>query len=175
MPNILKEFLDFSRRNKVNKHALVVFVEPEQPEQTFKYYDNYFWNILNYLHSQDKKEWSKEVAKDPNDPHWEFSFDGDPIFISVNMPAYKKRVTRNLGKSLILIFQPRWIFADIAHDSVVGSKVINVIRSRVEEIENMPIHPDLGGYGEKLEWKQYVLTDNNEERKGKCPFHFPVV
>jgi uncharacterized protein len=171
LPYILRDFMHLSRENKKNRHALVVFVQPEEPEQTFEYYDKYFWDILKYLHSKDEKEWNKEIPEDPENPHWEFCFDGDPIFISANMPAYKNRTTRDLGKSLILIFQPRWIFADISHDSVGGQRAINLIRNRVEEIEELPIHPDLGGYGEKLEWKQYVITDDNNTRKGKCPFH----
>lgn len=72
-----------------------------------------------------------------------------------------------MGKSLILIFQPRKIFADIT------PRAIELIRSKVELIENMPIHPDLGKYGENnnREWKQYIITDNNTSRTGKCPFH----
>ncbi len=167
LPNVLREFLKLSRENEHNKHALVVFVQPEIPEQSFDYYENYFWNILKYLHENDEKEWNANIPTDPDDPLWEFCFDGEPIFVSANMPAYKHRITRNMGKSLILIFQPRRIFADIT------PKAIDLIRSKVESIENLPIHPDLGRYGDESnrEWKQYIITDDNNPRKGVCPFH----
>ncbi|MGF9964964.1 YqcI/YcgG family protein [Bacillus rhizoplanae] len=47
---------------------------------------------------------------------------------------------------------------------------MELIKSKVE---GMPIYPDLGGYDapDKREWKQYVITDDNESIKGKCPFH----
>jgi hypothetical protein len=82
-------------------------------------------------------------------------FAKDPIFISANAPFYKQRITRNVGKCLILI---------------LGKKAIELIKSKVED---RPIHPDLGGYDapDKREWKQYVITDDNESIKGKCPFH----
>lgn len=167
LPDVLREFLKLARLNEHTKHALVLFVQPEVSEQTFDYYENYFWNILRYLHLNDEKEWNDNIPTNPDDPLWEFCFDGEPIFVSVNMPAYKHRITRNMGKSLILIFQPRKIFADIT------PRAIELIRSMVELIENMPIHPDLGKYGENnnREWKQYIITDNNNSRTGICPFH----
>ncbi|MBE3571299.1 MAG: YqcI/YcgG family protein [Bacillales bacterium] len=167
LPDVLRKFLTLSRENEHNKLALVVFVQPETPEQSFDYYEEYFWNILKYLNRHDKKEWPSNIPTNPDDPLWEFCFDGEPIFVSVNMPAYKNRITRNTGKSLILIFQPRRIFADIT------SKAVNLIRSKVESIENLPSHPDLGKYGDEnsREWKQYIITDDNNPRIGVCPFH----
>lgn len=44
---------------------------------------------------------------------------------------------------------------------------------RAEQIEGMPVHPNLGGYvTDSLEWKQYVISADNEEENGKCPFQF---
>ncbi|WP_231514801.1 YqcI/YcgG family protein [Oceanobacillus salinisoli] len=173
LPSVLREFVNLSKENQYIRHAFVVFVEPESPEKSFAYYENYFWDILKYLHEHDDKEWNKNIAIDPEDPLWEFCFHDEPMFISVNMPAYKHRITRNLGNCLILIFQPRRIFNNIAYNSIRGKNALQLIRSRVESIENLPFHPDLGAYGDlsKREWKQYVITDDNKSRKGKCPFH----
>ena len=172
LPNKLTKFLKISIDNPENKHVLVVFIEPEETEKTFEYYHEYFWNILDFLHKSDEMEWPKEWPRNPDDPKWEFIYNKEPIFVSANGPFYKKRVTRNLGNSLILIFQPRRIFHDIAHDSPAGKKAIHIIRKKVEEIEQMPIHPDLGGYGDinKREWKQYLITDDNESTTLECPF-----
>ena len=51
------------------------------------------------------------------------------------------------------------------------NRAIDAIRRKVEAIEGMPIHPDLGAYDdeEKREWKQYMITDDNQPAIGKCP------
>jgi len=175
LPNTLREFLTLSRTFTHCRHALVVFFEPELQSKSFEYYQDFFWKIIQFLHEHDDKEWIEEdFPTNPDDPNWEFVFDGDPIFISANMPAYKQRITRNFGQCLILIFQPRRIFSDISHTSKQGKKAIHLIRSKVEAIEHLPIHPDLGGFGDpsKREWKQYVITDDYTSRDGQCPFHY---
>ena len=173
LPHTLSEFLKLSRKNPSIRYALVLFVEPELNYQhlDYDYYNANFWSILSYLHEQDDKEWSNDIPLDPDDPHWEFVFNGEPIFVSGNAPFYQNRITRNLGDCLIMIFQPRRIFADISYTTPHGRKAIEVIRKKVEKIENMPYHPDLGGYEDlsKREWKQYLITDDYNPTKGTCP------
>ena len=171
LPHVLREFLDLSRRTRT-RHAFVIFIKPEIPEKPFAYYESYFWDIINYLHVNDEMEWCEDISIHPDDANWEFCFDGEPIFVSANMPGYKHRITRNIGNSLILIFQPRRIFNDISYKTNRGKNAINLIRSRVESIEKLPFHPDLGEYGNEdyREWKQYIITDGIEPRSGQCPF-----
>lgn len=171
LPDALREFLKVSRSSK-DRHAFIVFFRPEIPEKPFAYYENYFWDVLQFLHEHDQREWCKDIPMDPDDVKWEFCFDGEPIFVSANMPGYKHRVTRHIGNSLILIFQPRRIFNGISYQTKQGKKAIELIRSRVEAIESLPFHPDLGAYGDEnyREWKQYVITDDGEPRSGRCPF-----
>ncbi|AXI10365.1 YqcI/YcgG family protein [Oceanobacillus zhaokaii] len=171
LPHVLREFLKLSRGSK-NRHAFVIFIKPEILEKPFAYYETYFWDILNYLHEHDEVEWCKDISIHPDDANWEFCYDGEPIFVSANMPGYKRRITRNIGNSLILIFQPRRIFSGISYKTNRGEKAIKLIRSRVESIEKLPFHPDLGGYGDEgyREWKQYIITDDTEPRSGQCPF-----
>ncbi|MGG0185367.1 YqcI/YcgG family protein [Bacillus rhizoplanae] len=119
---VLCEFLELARSNVKNRHALVLFVEPEEKEEGFDYYNTYFWNILKYLNEHGPKEWPSNWSTAPDNPNWEFVFDKEPIFISANAPFYKQRITRNVGKCLILIFQPRRIFADISHEIKQGKK-----------------------------------------------------
>lgn len=175
LPQVLREFLELSRASK-HRHAFVLFVKPEIPAKPFAYYESYFWNVIHYLHEHDEMDWCEDIPIDSEDANWEFCFDGEPIFISVNMPAYSRRITRNIGNSLILIFQPRRIFSDISYHTPRGKKAIDFIRTRVEEIEKLPFHPDLGAYGDDRyrEWKQYIITDDTESRSGQCPFQAKI-
>ncbi|MGW7916734.1 YqcI/YcgG family protein [Staphylococcus xylosus] len=169
LPYTLKEFLTLSKTSTRKRHALVVFLEPEK-DKDLSYYNLNFWRILNYLHEKDDMEWPEVWPTNPNNQEWEFIFNQEPMFVSANMPAYKNRTTRNIGECQILIFQPRRIFKDISHDSKYGSKAIQSIREKVEKIEGLPTHPDLGGYGYTYEWKQYVISDDNKSEAGQCPF-----
>lgn len=171
LPQTLATFLEFSKTNPTRRHALVLFVQPEPHILDFNYYNAYFWNVLSYLHEQDIRKWPDEFPMDPHDSNWEFIFHGEPIFVSGNAPFYQNRLTRNLGDCLIMIFQPRRIFADISYNTPHGKKAMELIRRKVEEIESMPFHPDLGGYEDqtKREWKQYLITDDTNPIRVNCP------
>ena len=171
IPEALIQFLATSNSYPAIRHALVLFVKPGDSWKDYSDYHNQFWEVLAYLHKHDPAPWPEEIPLDPDDPLWEFSFGGEPIFVSGNAPIYEKHITRNVGPCLVLIFQPRRIFRDISQETAHGKRVINAIRHKVEEIEQLPIHPDLGAYGdkEKREWKQYMITDDNEPVIRKCP------
>lgn len=171
LPQTLIAFLELSKANPSIRHALVLFVQPELQIRDFNYYNVYFWDVLSYLHEQDLRDWPNEIPIDPHDSNWEFVFHGEPVFVSGNAPFYQNRFTRNLGDCLIMIFQPRRIFADLSYTTSYGKKAIESIRRKVEKIEGMPFHPDLGGYEDqtKREWKQYLITDDNYPIEGKCP------
>jgi len=171
LPKVLSEFLILSQKNPKRRHALVLFLKPEQKNKSFEFYKERFWNILNNLHANDEMDWPEEYPRDPDDPDWEFVYNKEQIFVSGNMPAYLNRVTRSIGDCQILIFQPRRIFAGIESNTKAGQKASKLIRNRAAIIEGMPPHPDLGQFGtEKLEWKQYVISDDNESETAQCPF-----
>ena len=172
IPYTLTEFLKLSKENPSIRHALVLFVQPEHQTLDFHYYNTYMWNILSYLHGHDDIDWPEDIPLDPHDSNWEFVFNGEPIFVSGNAPFYKNRTTRNLGDCLILIFQPRRIFSDLSVATPHGKKAVEAIRKKVENIENIPYHPDLGSYEDttKREWKQYLITDDMNSATGECPF-----
>lgn len=174
LPQTLSAFLQLSKTHPNNRHALVLFIQPDAQMFDYLYCYQYFWNILQYLHQHDEKKWPADIPTNPEDPFWEFVYNEEPMFISLNGPCYKQRITRNLGNSLILIFQPRRIFSDISYTSVKGKKTIQMIRSKVEAIENIPFHPDLGSYEDpqKREWKQYAITDDLTPTKGICPMKY---
>ena len=171
LPEAMTQFLALSKDHPAIRHALILFIKPGDSWKGFNDYHDYFWEILSYLHEHDPAPWPEGIPIDTDDPLWEFSFGGEPIFVSGNAPIYEHHITRNVGPCLVLIFQPRRIFSDISYETVHGKRAIDAIRRKVEHIERMPIHPDLGAYGdkEKREWKQYMITDDNEPAISKCP------
>ncbi len=177
LPLALSQFLTLSRAHPAIRHALVLFVKPGHSWQDFDDYHDQFWEVLTHLHKQDSAPWPEEIPLDPDEALWEFSFGGEPIFVSGNAPIYEKHKTRNVGPCLVLIFQPRRIFQDISYETAHGKRSIDAIRRKVEDIEGLPIHPDLGAYGdrEKREWKQYMITDDNEPTIRKCPLSGKLV
>ncbi|HYO54046.1 YqcI/YcgG family protein [Archangium sp.] len=173
VPDALRTFLALSREHPRIRHALALFVEPSPRERTLAEYRDQFWSILNFLHEVDSSPWPLNRPEDPEDPLWEFCFDGEPMFVFASCPAYKKRISRELGRSLVLLFQPRRVFDDIKGGTKAGTRAREVIRRKMEKMEGMPAHPDMGNYGDPSvhEWKQYFLPDDNTPVAGRCPFH----
>ncbi|SDN99538.1 YqcI/YcgG family protein [Alkalicoccus daliensis] len=173
LPHIVSDFLKlFDDPQNKTRHGLFVFVEPEHEEKSIEYYRSYFWEILQYLHKQDKKNWPESEPKDPEHYLWDFHFEQEPIFVFGNAPAYKQRKTRDLGNSLILGFQPRKIFQGLEGTEKGGIMSREKVRERVEVWDQLPKHPDISHYGDPThnEWKQFFIGDDAEPVQGKCPF-----
>lgn len=172
LPQALEEFLALFNEATRIKHGFFLFVEPFQEEGTLDDYQKQFWDILQYLHEQDPKEWPIDHPKDPEHFLWDFHFNGEPIFVFGNAPAYKQRKTRNLGNSLVLGFQPRTIFQGLEGTQKGGVMSREKVRERVEKWDQLPKHPDISHYGDPThnEWKQFFIGDDIEPIKGKCPF-----
>ena len=173
LPDTLSDFLSLFDGTHETRHGLFVFIEPEKEEKSLEYYRDYFWDILQYLHSQDPSSWPKEQPTDPEHHLWDFHFQNEPIFVFGNAPAYKQRKTRDLGNSLVLGFQPRRIFKGLEGTEPGGVMSREKVRERVEAWDNLPKHPDISHYGDPdhNEWKQFFIGDDAEPIKGKCPFH----
>lgn len=172
LPKAVESFLALFTQPKYKKHGLFVFVEPFDQEGTIEEYRKQFWSILQYLHDEDSVEWPEESPRDPEHYLWDFRFQGEPIFVFGNAPAYKQRKTRNLGNSMVLGFQPRKIFEGLEGTEKGGIMSREKVRKRVEEWDHLPKHPDIGHFGDPThnEWKQSFIGDDIEPIKGKCPF-----
>jgi FPC/CPF motif-containing protein YcgG len=87
-------------------------------------------------------------------------------------PTYRLRRSRNLGLGIGLIFQPRSLFIDPTTLQPIAAHVRKSIHKRMLAYDGMPVHPDIGFYGDlsNREWKQYALPDDNEPETGGCPF-----
>jgi FPC/CPF motif-containing protein YcgG len=173
VPALLREFLELSRANPGVRHALALFFSPEPVERPLPYYRRRFWETLRFLHDADEGTWPLDRPYSPEDPKWEFCFDGEPMFVFASTPAYRRRDSRNMGGSLVLLFQPRRVFDGIEGGTPAGMRAREIIRARMEAWDSMEAHSDMGSYGDPSshEWKQYFLPDDNAPVTGRCPFH----
>lgn len=175
LPKTMENFSKlFERQERLIRHSLFLFVEPEKEEKSIPYYRQYFWDILQYLHDHETQEWPRHFPRDPDHHLWTFVYTGEPYFAFGNAPAYKQRKTRDLGNSLIIGFQPHHIFAGLEGTSESGKIAREKIRDRVEIWDGLPTHPNISYYGDEdhREWKQYFIGDDMEPVEGICPFNY---
>lgn len=133
-------------------------------------YRRHFWNVLQFLHDHDPEPWPSDIPVDPDNPFWEFSFNGNPMFVVCNTPEHRVRRSRN-GPGLMITFQPRWVFEGLEETSALGRQSRRTIRARLLRYDGLPAHPDLGTYGNPAhrEWKQYFLPDDQDTELRYCP------
>ncbi|GEC84223.1 MULTISPECIES: YqcI/YcgG family protein [Lysinibacillus] len=172
LANCLRAYGDCARSaGKYTSHAIFF----ETPKDMLENYDveDYralFWTMLNHVTAFDEKEWPREIPVNPSNHTWEFCFNGEPYFVFCATPAHQLRKSRQFS-TLLMAFQPRWVFEDINDTTVLGQKLKKLIRKRIEQYDAIPEHPDLKWYGQKdnFEWKQYFLSDD-EHSPAQCPF-----
>lgn len=144
VPPLLREFLELSRANPKIRHALALFFSPELDKRPLSYYEHQFWETLRFLHNADEVAWPSDRPSDPKHPRWEFCFNGEPMFVFASAPAYHRRDSRNMGNSLVLLFQPRRVFDGIEGGTLAGTRAREIIRARMETWDGMEVHPDMG-------------------------------
>ncbi|WP_281658435.1 YqcI/YcgG family protein [Halobacillus sp. Cin3] len=169
---LLKSYGEVSRQTG-SYTSLVVFCDTRallKDQLEIKDYENVFWSLLNQTHALDEKEWPEDISQDPEDPSWEFCFHGEPYFAFCATPAHTKRNSRCFP-SLLLAFQPRWVFENINDSTTYGRRLKNVIRKRLLDYDDLPAHPALKWYGQEdnHEWEQYFLRDDDTSLP-QCPF-----
>lgn len=144
--------------------SLVCFFEHDPAMVTVEHYQDLFWSLLQALHEADPAAWPEDIAVDPDDPTWEFCFNGIPMFVVANTPAHVHRRSRSFDYFTIT-FQPRFVFEDIDEGSAKGRRARAVIRSRLERYDDVPQTPYLASFGQPgtREWVQYFLHDDNAE------------
>lgn len=171
---IINEFTKLMHtQEKAVRRGLFLFFEPEETEQDLEYYRDYFWRFLQRLHEVDDIPWPAERPRDPDHFLFDYHIGGEAYFLFGNAPAYKQRITRDLGPSLVIGLQPRSIFEGLEGDKPAGTKSRGSVRDRVEKWDKLPKHPDIGHFGDHShhEWKQYFIGDDAEPIQGGCPFH----
>lgn len=169
-PQSLLELAALSQQHPENRHALAVFVRPEPALQSHEYYQKGFWDLLQKLHESDPQPWPCDVPKSPTDPKWEFCFGGQPMFVFAAAPSHFLRRSRNLGPSLVLLFQPRSVFRGIEGGTANGTRVRTQIRQRLAEWDLIGLHSSMGNYGDvsNFEASQYFIPDDDRPTP-PCP------
>ncbi|HZN71557.1 MAG TPA: YqcI/YcgG family protein [Micromonosporaceae bacterium] len=167
----LREFLDQSGRTPARRLALAAFRRPEEDDGDERSYADEFWRILQHLHDHDDRPWPDGVPSDPDDPMWEFSFHGSAMFVFAAAPSYKRRRSRSLGAAMVLLFQPRNVFAGIEGGTAAGIAARRRIRAWLAAWDGTAPHPDLGDYGDPSnhEWRQYFIADGDSRLHERCP------
>ncbi len=150
--------------------SLVTFLDVPAYE-TVAAYQEVFWRTLTRLHEMDDVEWPAGIATDPEDPWWEFSFAGMPMFVVCATAAHAVRRSR-AAEGMVITFQPRPVFDGLEPDSRAGRQARVVVRGRLATYDAVPPHPALGAYGDPgyREWRQYFLPDAGEPGPDRCPF-----
>lgn len=175
LPDLLRRYLEgYQALGKDT--SFVVFFRPEPggaalPLDGFR---QRFWDVLGYLADKDSSPWPAELPTDPDDPLWEFTFGGVPIFVVCNTPAHGERRSRHAADFMIT-FQPRWVFEGLEADSPRGAAARRTIRARLRAYDTVPPSPALGSYGDtdNREWRQYFLPDADDgppQAWERCPF-----
>ncbi len=167
----LQTFVTCARSFGKNTSLVVMF--RESGDHGIEAYEATFWHLLSKLHQMDARPWPVDIPRDADQPRWEFSFAGEPIFVVCNSPSHKRRASRH-SSHFMLTFQPRWVFDGVIGEGAPNSERIKLeIRRRLHEFDALPPSPDLGAFGdaENREWKQYFLGEDNNPRTESCPFH----
>jgi uncharacterized protein len=166
----MQQFVALISTPDYKRSSLVAFFEPDSAITSHTSFVNRFWQVLRYLHDHDPESTTERT---PDHPLWEFSFQRSEMFVVGTSPTYRQRRSRNLGPGIVLIFQPRSLFIDQTTSQPIAATVRKSIHQRMLMYDDMPVHPDIGFYGEpgNREWKQYALPDDSTPERGGCPFH----
>jgi uncharacterized protein len=165
----MQQFVSLTGTPGYERSSLVAFLEPDCSITDHASFVARFWHVLQFLHEYDRHP---ATNRTPDHSLWEFSFERCEMFVVGASPTYCHRRSRNLGPGIVLIFQPRLLFIDPATSLPIAAPVRHRIHQRMLAYDGMPMHPDIGFYGNPInrEWKQYALPDDNEPEHGTCPF-----
>jgi hypothetical protein len=165
----MRKFVALIGTAEFERCSLVAFFEPDPSVTDHPAFIDRFWHTLQFVHEHDSQP---SLERLPDDPLWEFSFEGREMFVVGSSPTYQQRRSRNLGPGIVLIFQPRNLFIDPVTSEPIAVEVRQRIHKRMLAYDGISVHPDIGFYGQPAnrEWKQYALADDNSPERGSCPF-----
>lgn len=149
----------------------------ERPRETTEIeFEQLLWKQLRLLHARDTAglTWAHNVASDPADPHFSFSFAGQALYV-IGMHAHSSREARRF-RWPALIFNPHEQFERLRSDGK-WRHMQETIRQRDQQLQGS-INPMLTDFGEQSEARQYsgrVVEGNwrapfKAVSPGKCPF-----
>lgn len=151
------------------RSSLITFLDVP-PAQGVDGYQEVFWRTLARLRAIDDRPWPEGIARDPEDPWWEFCFAGEPMFVVCATAAHSGRRSRS-AENMMITFQPRPVFDGLDSDTPAGRRARKIIRGRLATYDSVPAHSALGPYGDPghREWRQYFLPDADDQAPARCP------
>ena len=149
----------------------------ERPRHTTEIeFERLFWKQLRLLHAHDadSKSWAPNVASDPADPHFSFSFGGQALYV-IGMHADSSRAARRFPWPA-MIFNPHEQFERLRAEGK-WKHMQETIRERDRQLQGT-INPMLSDFGEQSEARQYsgrVVEEGwrapfEAASSGRCPF-----
>ena len=169
------ELYDFAQTSPQHEFATFVALF-ENPRATDEIeFETLVWKQLRLLHHQDagRFAWNPNVAADPADPHFSFSFGGQALYV-IGMHARSSREARRFPWP-VLVFNPHEQFERLRADGK-WKHMQETIRQRDRQLQGS-INPMLSDFGERSEARQYsgrAVEENWQApfraKPGKCPF-----
>jgi FPC/CPF motif-containing protein YcgG len=162
--------------NRPTDYASFIAIFEGPRETTEMEFEQLLWKQLRLLHEHDtaaNSDWASNVASDPADPHFSFSFAGQALYV-IGMHANSSRQARRFPWP-VMIFNPHEQFERLRS----GGKwkhMQETIRQRDLQLQGS-INPMLSDFGEQSEARQYSGRAVEENWRapfpkaaGKCPF-----
>ncbi|OZM71687.1 hypothetical protein CFN78_19450 [Amycolatopsis antarctica] len=154
--------------------SLVAFFETDPEHRDLATQEREFWALLAALAEDDEEPWPTGISTDTESATWEFSFAGVPFFVVANTEFHQARRSRYF-EYFTVTFQPRFVFDDLAEESVAGRNARKVIRERLRAYDDVAPHASLGSFGgeSNREWVQYFLPDDESvvPQLTRCPIN----
>jgi uncharacterized protein len=165
---------DFTKSPGDYASFIAIFQGPRETTETE--FEELLWRQLRLLHEHDAPaaNWAPNVASDPADPHFSFSFAGQALYV-IGMHANSSRQARRFPWP-VLIFNPHEQFERLRSDGK-WKHMQETIRQRDLHLQGS-INPMLSDFGEQSEARQYSGRAVEEHWRapfkaassGKCPF-----
>lgn len=148
---------------------IAIFQGPREMDEVE--FERRLWEQLQALHDLDAEHhsWDPEVASDPSDPGFSFSFAGSSCFI-VGMHAGASRPARRFPYPA-LVFNSHEQFEGL-RESGAFERMKKVIRERDAAVAGS-VNPMLDDFGGSSEARQYA--GRQVEDDWRCPFHARAV
>jgi FPC/CPF motif-containing protein YcgG len=136
-----------------NDYVTLVAMFKQPTELDEEEFEEALWKQLRELNRLDAPlhEWDSSVSRDPNDPHFGFSFAGTAFFV-VGLHPHSSREARRFPWPL-LVFNPHAQFTRL-REAGRWARMQEVIRARELSLQGS-INPNLADHGEITEARQY--------------------
>lgn len=128
---------------------VTVFREPVPT--TEEEFEAALWGVLQRLHDIDEAPWPADVAQDPDDPRFAFSFAGTPFFI-VGLHPWSSRKARRSPLPM-MVFNLHRQFERLRADGQF-ERMRTMIRRRDERLQGT-VNPMVEDYGTSSAARQY--------------------